>query len=721
MAPTPLLLAGGRGWQRLLGPQGELLVQGLQGSQRGLLGPLVAQRGLQVLGSQVAQRGLQVLGSQRQLLGSQVGQRGLQVLGSQRQLLGSQVGQRGLQVLGSQRQLLGSQVGQRGLQVLGSQRQLLGSQVGQRGLQVLGSQRQLLGSQVALRGLQVLGSQRQLLGSQVALRGLQVLGSQRRLLGSQVGQRGLQVLGSQRQLLGFQVAQRGLQVLGSQGQLLGSQVGQRGLQMLGSQVGQRGLQMLGSQVAQKGLQVLGSQVGQRRLQVLRPHRGLLGPQRELPLQGLSRGFGKVARTRSSREVRETEDSAPVFQYVGERAKRKERVFVWGFCYAGALGIPSFVMPDAGWKKRRRIQPTPYRLETAEKISSAACGYGFTLISSKTTDITKVWGMGLNKDSQLGFQRSRKDQTKSYECVLEPSPIPLPLDTPQETRILQVSCGRAHSLILTDKEGVFSMGNNSYGQCGRKVTEGEIYSESHLIHRLRKFEGRVVQIVCGQDHSLFRTERGDVYSCGWGADGQTGLGHYNITSVPTKLGGDIAGVNIVQVATYGDSCLAVSDEGDLFGWGNSEYMQLASITETTQVNVPRHLPFKIGKIKDAACGGTGNAVVNEGGNVFVWGYGILGKGPNLMETATPEMIPPTLFGLSDFSPDTRVSRIRCGLSQFAALNNRGELFVWGKNIRGCLGIGRMEDQYFPWRVTVPGEVVDVACGVDHMVTLVKSFI
>ncbi|TFK12874.1 cochlin [Platysternon megacephalum] len=543
----------------------------------------------------------------------------------------------------------------------------------------------------------LLGPQRELL-----VQGLQ--GSRRGLGGSQVGQRGLQALGPRRGLGGSQVGQRGLQALGPQRGFGGSQVGQRGLQALGPQRG------LG-----------GSQVGQRGLQVLGPQRGLLGPQRELPLQGLSRGFAKVAKTRSSREVKEVEDSAPVFQYVGERSKRKERVFVWGFCHAGALGIPSFVKPDAGWKKGRRIQPTPYRLDTAVKISSAACGYGFTLISSKTTDITKVWGMGLNKDSQLGFQRSRKDQTKGYEYVLEPSPIPLPLDTPQETRILQVSCGRAHSLILTDKEGVFSMGNNSYGQCGRKVTEGEIYSESHLIHRLQKFEGRVVQIVCGQDHSLFRTERGEVYSCGWGADGQTGLGHYNITSVPTKLGGDIAGVNIVQVATYGDTCLAVSDEGDLFGWGNSEYMQLASITETTQVNVPRHLPFKIGKIKDAACGGTGNAVVNEEGNVFVWGYGILGKGPNLMETATPELIPPTLFGLSDFSPDTRVFRIRCGLSQFAALNNRGELFVWGKNIRGCLGIGRMEDQYFPWRVTIPGEVVDVACGVDHMVTLVKSFI
>ena len=42
--------------------------------------------------------------------------------------------------------------------------------------------------------------------------------------------------------------------------------------------------------------------------------------------------------------------------------------------------------------------------------------------------------------------------RGYEYVLEPSPIPLPLDRPQETRVLQVSCGRAHSLVLTDNEG-----------------------------------------------------------------------------------------------------------------------------------------------------------------------------------------------------------------------------------------------------------------------------
>ncbi|XP_007518033.2 RCC1-like G exchanging factor-like protein isoform X2 [Erinaceus europaeus] len=458
-----------------------------------------------------------------------------------------------------------------------------------------------------------------------------------------------------------------------------------------------------------------------------------GPRLSRRVSGLVPGLGRghrtaAGRSQGRREAAEAEADAPVFQYVGERAARAHRVFVWGFSFSGALGVPSFVVPSsgsvprAGLRPRRRIQPIPYRLELDQKISSAACGYGFTLLSSKTKDVTKVWGMGLNKDSQLGFHSSQKDKTRGYEYVLEPSPVPLPLERPQETRVLQVSCGRAHSLVLTDREGVFSMGNNSYGQCGREVVADEVYSESHKVHRMQDFDGQVVQVACGQDHSLFLTEKGEVYSCGWGADGQTGLGHHNTTSVPTRLGGDLAGVPVVQLATYGDCCLAVSADGGLFGWGNSEYLQLASVTDSTQVNEPRCLSFpSLGRVTQAACGGTGCAVLNGEGHVFVWGYGILGKGPNLVESSRPERIPPSLFGLSPYRPDVHVVRIRCGLSHFAAITNKGELFVWGKNIRGCLGIGHLEDQYFPWRVTMPGEPVDVACGVDHMVTLARSFV
>lgn len=50
----------------------------------------------------------------------------------------------------------------------------------------------------------------------------------------------------------------------------------------------------------------------------------------------------------------------------------------------------------------------------------------------------------------------------------------------------------------------------------------------------------------------------------------------------EVGGDLAGVKVQQITSYGDCSLAVSADGELFGWGNSEYLQLASVTEATQV-------------------------------------------------------------------------------------------------------------------------------------------
>ncbi|XP_064209238.1 RCC1-like G exchanging factor-like protein [Anguilla rostrata] len=428
-----------------------------------------------------------------------------------------------------------------------------------------------------------------------------------------------------------------------------------------------------------------------------------------------------------------EHGGPVFQYAGKHRRPKDKVFVWGFSYTGALGIPSFVVPDSGRKNPRKYQLTPYRLETEQKISSAACGYGFTLLSSTTQDLTKVWGMGLNKDSQLGFQRSQRDRQKSYDYVLEPSPVSLPLARPQETRVVQVACGRAHSLLLTDSEGVFSLGNNAYGQCGRKIVEDEIYSGSHVVHKIEGFDSRVVQVACGQDHSLFLTETGKVYACGWGADGQTGqCSPPPAPATSTHLPKSPFHCSAKQQCSHthggkrtsGSLCKDARETAhELEGFGvfcriPERFVSPAVLSP--QISSPRLLPLKgVGRVQQAACGGTQVAVLNDKGEVFVWGYGILGKGPDLSESRTPEMIPPSLFGKSEFNPAVTVTRIHCGLTHFAAITDRGELFVWGKNLRGCLGIGKRQDQHFPWRVTVPGQVVDVACGVDHMVALVRS--
>ena len=53
-------------------------------------------------------------------------------------------------------------------------------------------------------------------------------------------------------------------------------------------------------------------------------------------------------------------------------------------------------------------------------------------------------------------------------------------------------------------------------------------------------------------------------------------------------------------------------------------------------------------------------------MYVWGYGLLGKGPRLESSRSPSLLPMPLFGRSEFSPDTRVVDIECGLSHLAAV-------------------------------------------------------
>uniref|UniRef100_A0A8C8M481 Uncharacterized protein n=1 Tax=Oncorhynchus tshawytscha TaxID=74940 RepID=A0A8C8M481_ONCTS len=281
-----------------------------------------------------------------------------------------------------------------------------------------------------------------------------------------------------------------------------------------------------------------------------------------------------------------------------------KVFVWGFSYTGALGIPRFEVPDSGRKKPRKYQLTSYRLETEQQISSEACGYVFTLLSSSTKDLTKVWGMVLHRDSQLGLQRTQQGCHKSYDYVLEPSPV--------------AHC-RAHSLVLTDSEGVFSLGNNAYGQCGRKIAEDEIYRYHTHTH---------THSAMNCLHAILLTE-------------------------------------LIRLKQY-SKCK-----------GKSASLPLSCNTAGCMLSHANDSQL-VGKVTQRACGGTQVAILN-GEYQCSW------KGPYLSESQTPEFVPPTLFGSAEFNPAVTINRIYCRLNHFAAVTYRGELFIWGKNVRGCLGI------------------------------------
>jgi alpha-tubulin suppressor-like RCC1 family protein len=106
---------------------------------------------------------------------------------------------------------------------------------------------------------------------------------------------------------------------------------------------------------------------------------------------------------------------------------------------------------------------------------------------------------------------------------------------------------------------------------------------------------------------------------------------------------------------------------------------------------------------------------------VWGFGLLGLGPKADYQKQPTLIPPTLFGRNNFNPDSKVTSIYSGLYHMGAINTDNDLFMWGRNKFGCLGLGHQKDQYFPFKAAVGAKVLKIECGVDHTIAICKPFI
>lgn len=84
-------------------------------------------------------------------------------------------------------------------------------------------------------------------------------------------------------------------------------------------------------------------------------------------------------------------------------------------------------------------------------------------------------------------------------------------------------------------------------------------------------------------------------------------------------------------------------------------------------------------------------------MFVWGYGILGFGPNVQKAENPTEIPQTLFGQNMYLTNSKVISIASGLYHMAGITNYGHLYMWGHNKGGCLGFGHVKPQFFPLKV------------------------
>ncbi|PSR93138.1 Ultraviolet-B receptor like [Actinidia chinensis var. chinensis] len=233
------------------------------------------------------------------------------------------------------------------------------------------------------------------------------------------------------------------------------------------------------------------------------------------------------------------------------------------------------------------------------------------------------------------------------------------------RIATVAAGGRHTLALSDIGNVWGWGYGGEGQLGlgsrirmmssphpipcidsssfakdrpMALSRGGLSSEGQDF----RVPGSYVKgIACGGRHSAIITDAGALLAFGWGLYGQCGQGSTDDELSPTCVT-TLLGIRIEGVAAGLWHTVCISSDGDVYAFGGNQFGQLGTGTDQAET-LPKLLDapsLENMHAKIVSCGARHSAVVTDDGNVFCWGwnkYGQLGL-DDVIDRNIPSQVP-----------------------------------------------------------------------------------
>ncbi|XP_032739035.1 X-linked retinitis pigmentosa GTPase regulator isoform X2 [Lontra canadensis] len=152
---------------------------------------------------------------------------------------------------------------------------------------------------------------------------------------------------------------------------------------------------------------------------------------------------------------------------------------------------------------------------------------------------------------------------------------------------------------------------------------------------------------------------------------------------------------------------VTGNNKLYMFGSNNWGQLGLGSKST-INKPTCVKaLKPEKVKFAACGRNHTLVSTEGGKVYAAGgnnEGQLGLGDTDERNS--------FHLISFFTSQRKIKQLSAGSNTSAALTEDGELFMWGDNSEGQIGLKNITNVCIPQQVTVGKPISWISCGYYH---------
>lgn len=295
-------------------------------------------------------------------------------------------------------------------------------------------------------------------------------------------------------------------------------------------------------------------------------------QRRLPLSGTEE-LGKLfeCSIRSSEPLLLKPESLPV-QITAVCCGKDHLLLLDAAGHAWAMGDPHAAgvasASEEDWGGAPRLlekeapltRPTPLHVLWGVHLAKVSCGNGHNIAMSREGDLY-VWGRAFDQDSAQNYRRPCKVTFPILAC--------------------DVAAGDSHVAAVCWTGAVYLWGENHHGQCARDPQGGGSSSQELVRAPARAVGGlqgvQSWRVACGRYHTAVLSSSGHGFTFGDGLSGQLGRRPdaqcEGWRPTPVTLPSDLPSSLLIQVACGDDHTLCLTELGQVLAFGGGEQGQL----------------------------------------------------------------------------------------------------------------------------------------------------
>jgi alpha-tubulin suppressor-like RCC1 family protein len=248
---------------------------------------------------------------------------------------------------------------------------------------------------------------------------------------------------------------------------------------------------------------------------------------------------------------------------------------------------------------------------------------------------------------------------------------------------------------------YSAGNNNLGQLG----VGPQTQNTNTPVQVKGIDIPCIDISAGSLHSLFLTNKREVYASGFNKSGQLGLPNVMRINIPRKVP---KLPPIIAVSAGGYHSLVLDIKGNVYAFGRNEYGQLG-LGHRGDTHIPTKIKYMmhevmtrrlpIPKIKAISAGEHHSLLLDIEGNVYVVDSSYR-RGLGL---TNDNDIPIKIEGIP------KIKAIAAGYNFSLLLTMRRDVYAFGRNEHGQLGLGHRNYTNTPTKIQKISRIHDINAG------------